>query len=277
MGEFFGFQEVIGDVEVKPGVWAALGCDVPLEDLGEEPTGYGGVMFAGGVEDEAGWTVVRREQALGYVPCSRCSEVGVSDDLVPDSRSLVVTCHTGGTDGVSAVLVLGGQPSRLTPELLLIVSCGQTGVEIDENRLRLSSARGALGAIHPSPANPHFTLTWEETLWDHDRSELMSFFCDTSSAHASVSGYEASGQTNPPYGSEQIDSNVGPIWVLEPTVFGTGPSCEALWAAWEADAYEAGPPLRPRASEDRAESPLATALGIPAPRGERDWYFACFD
>lgn len=85
----------------------------------------------------------------------------VGEQLVPGGSSLVVECLNGGSNNVGFVAVLGLDPLRRFPQILLSVSCGVTGARVRGDDLIITSGSPRGGFEEPSVPNPDIVLRWD--------------------------------------------------------------------------------------------------------------------
>jgi hypothetical protein len=150
-----GLDRVLEDTIVRRGQRVALGC-VRGED-------WSNLVLVGAERTDRSlpWVPVLTQRIYEYDVCRTCA-TDVATDLVPSSRALVAQCFTGGTNGVSHVLVAGSEPPDGRPGLLLEFSCGQTKADLVDSSMVITSFGPRGGAAHPGPPQPMIRLQWRD-------------------------------------------------------------------------------------------------------------------
>lgn len=276
----FEVEEVVAQVEARPGLFLAVGCE-PVS-LNQEGSPQAVLALAVRVEDGQSTTLLR-QPLHDYSGCYCSGES--AQDVVPETTALVISCLDGGTARTGDVAVVVAPADRTAPFIALHLSCGVTSAEIHDGVISIRSAAPKAGAIHPSPRHPPLDFTWQEQDLgvEPDRQVLVDHFCDV--AHA------PSGWGNPPDRVEDeaeiIETAIGPLHHIDETVFGTGEwddprsTCAQLSDAWHDNVYEESGEFhldlddQPEGQVGLSATPIADLIGLPPPDGHDDWYYSC--
>ncbi len=158
---FFGFDSLLGEAEVREGIWVTLGMrsheDQPAE-----------LIVAGAVFDESDWAI-RLWQPIEVNP-GGCGPPETVESLVPESAALMVQCHIGGSDAASRVVVVGIAPQDDYPELLLNLNCGAVEVAVEGEKLLVTKLPPR---SMPDLAPIAFPLAWDGNKLDLDDLDLL--------------------------------------------------------------------------------------------------------